>query len=700
MDALSYATTALALVSLAGLTVTLRLLRTRPRQRQADPFLERLVETMPDPIYVKDADGRFMLVNAAFCTLAGRARQDILGREAAAVFPGRHGAASLKNDAMTMACGFEDVAEETAYDADDNKHTFMTRKALYVDDAGKHHVVGVIRDITRRKQAERALARSESRYRRIVETANEGIWSVDARWRTTYANAVMAMMLGTTPAEMTDRPVGDFLFAEDAPLHQAMLRREALPPGGGLYERRLRRLDGEEIWTLIAVSSEYDASGNLVGSVGMFTNITERKRAEQTLRQSETRLAAAKEAAETASKAKSEFLANMSHEIRTPLNGLLGMLQLLEDTPLDAEQRDFVVTALDSGRRLTRLLTDILDLARVESGKLALAPSPFSPRAVLAAVQSVFSVALDQRGLTLSIAVHSGVPQRLFGDEGRIRQILLNLVGNAVKFTESGSIRLEAACSPEPGPNLTRLVLCVSDTGIGIPQEKLGSVFDSFTQVDASNTRPHQGAGLGLSIVNGLVRLMGGTIRIDSEPGVGTCILCSLPLAKVDPEPERETPGPSQAQTPNLRLLLVEDERINRLTVGTLLRKQGHSIVEAASGPDALDIFAREPFDAVLLDIQMPGMDGLETLALLRDETIHGHKACTPVVALTAHAMAGDRERFLAAGMDAYLAKPVEASALAAVLGRLARRAGKGDDGRGSGAGNGGDGGGTGAGEG
>ncbi|MEA5087500.1 PAS domain S-box protein [Solidesulfovibrio sp.] len=643
------------------------------RSRDEDPLLSRIVETMPDPFYVKGPDGRFMRVNDALCVLAGRARQEIIGRDAQEVFPGLHGAASLKNDAMTLACGYEDVAEETAYDADDRRRTFMTRKTLHIDGAGNRHVVGVIRDITNRKQAERALAQSENRYRRIVETANEGIWAVDANWRTTYVNAVMAVMLGATPEELAGRSVADFLFAEDAELHRAMLRREALPPGGGLYERRLKSVGGAEIWMLIAVSSEYDASGRFAGSVGMFTNITERKHAEESLRLSETRLAAAKAAAESASKAKSEFLANMSHEIRTPLNGLLGMLQILEDTSLDEEQRDCVITALDSGRRLTRLLTDILDLSRVESGKLNLEIAPFSPRALLASIQSTFAVALKQRGLSLGIAVAPNVPPRLRGDEGRIRQILLNLVGNAVKFTEHGGISLEAACYPVDDQDALRLVLGVSDTGIGIPHGKLAAVFDTFTQVDASNTRPHQGAGLGLSIVDRLVHLMGGAIWIDSEPGVGTCILCSLPLAKADHESVSPEPQTPQTVAPGLRLLLVEDERINRLAVGSLLRKQGHIVVEAAAGPDALEIFAKEPFDAVLLDIQMPGMGGLETLALLRDPAIHGDKARTPVIALTAHAMAGDRERFLAAGMDDYLAKPVESAALVAALARLPR---------------------------
>ena len=309
-------------------------------------------------------------------------------------------------------------------------------------------------------------------------------------------------------------------------------------------------------------------------------------------------------------------------------------------------------------------------------------------------MRAVFKSALAQRELPLITVLDPSVPPRLLGDEGRIRQICLNLVGNAVKFTNAGEVRLEACAMPDTEPGRIRLVLAVSDTGIGIPPAKLPTIFEAFTQVDTSSTRAFQGAGLGLSIVERLARLMGGTIRIDSEPGVGTIALCSLYLevavaAQAPDEAGKigETGdgtgkigkiGETGGGTDLLRLLLVEDEAINRLAVGGLLRRDGHAVLEAASGREALDVLARSPVDAVLLDIQMPDMDGLETLAAIRQGAAAGAWPDPPVIALTAYAMAGDRERFLAAGMDDYLAKPVEHRELTRVLARLT--AGRGRD--------------------
>jgi PAS domain S-box-containing protein len=395
-------------------------------------------------------------------------------------------------------------------------------------------------------------------------------------------------------------------------------------------------------------------------------------------------LLAAKEAAEQASRAKSEFLANMSHELRTPLNGIHGMAQLLATTTLSPEQREYVDAALTSCRRLTRLLGDILDLSRVESGKLDFVAEPFRLADLLDALVTAFEPACREAGLAWSIDILPGTPATLYGDEDRVRQILFNLVGNALKFTERGSLSLEVWAGPVTAAGAGSVLFTVADTGVGIPPDELEAVFEAFHQVESSFTRRFQGAGLGLAIVQRLVGLMGGAIAMESEVGRGTRITCALPLVRVGkagerPEGEPEAAAPDAAKTTPtvLRLLVAEDDAISALVVQRILEKLGHSVIVARDGREAVEMAQAQRPDLILMDVSMPELDGIEAAAAIREAERRDGRPGIPIVALTAHAMAGDRETLLQAGMDDYLSKPVSRTELQAAMGRLlGRRAG------------------------
>ncbi|MCU1274628.1 MAG: putative ATPase [Bryobacterales bacterium] len=364
-----------------------------------------------------------------------------------------------------------------------------------------------------------------------------------------------------------------------------------------------------------------------------------------------------------ASELKNRFIANLSHEMRTPISGVIGLTELVLDSQLTSDQRDNLDAVKTSAESLLVLLNDILDFSKVEAGKLDIDTLPFSLRRTLQAVLKLLNVRSARKAVELSLSVAEEIPDCLEGDAGRLRQILTNLVGNAIKFTERGSITV-AVDSETRAADQVLARFSITDTGIGIPPDKLALIFQPFRQADDSISRKYGGTGLGLSISSRLVELMGGSLEVSSQPGRGSTFSFTLPLRIDAPagDPVLNASAPpcdtSAISIAGLKILLAEDHLVNQRVAVHLLEKQGCSVTAVATGVEALKALANDHFDLVLMDVQMPEMDGLAATAAIRAAEQGGSKHL-PIVAMTAHALKGDRARFLASGMDGYVSKPI-----------------------------------------
>ncbi len=394
---------------------------------------------------------------------------------------------------------------------------------------------------------------------------------------------------------------------------------------------------------------------------------------EDRIKQRTEQLEVAMQKALAASQAKSEFLANMSHELRTPMNGILGMMDLVLTSPLSSEQRDQMETAQGCAYSLLALLNDLLDLSKIEAGRMALDRVPFRPRVLMEeAVKSQSALAM-QRGVAVSMEIAPDLPDVVVGDPLRLRQILANLLSNSVKFTLEGSIVLRASSTPGPEPPWNMFQIDVIDTGMGIPSDKLQSIFEKFTQADSSINRKYGGTGLGLTITRVLVAMHGGDISVESELGRGSKFTVMLPYESAPPVKAvpHEMPaapraaGPTHGEANPASILVVEDNLVNQKMVSSILTKRGYQVQITSNGQEALQALEQKVFQLVLMDVQMPVLDGLEATRLIRKDA---RWVNLPIIAMTAHAMNGDKEGCLAAGMNAYISKPVHSAHLLSIV--------------------------------
>ncbi len=556
-----------------------------------------------------------------------------------------------------------------------------TGSAQYALETGQRRIRSLTESLLATQRRDADLERELNELRALNETlellalvaskTDNGVVILDAQGYVEWINDSFSRMTGFRPAAIRGQSLAALLFDEDAEADARRQFQRFLEAGHGLsQEIEQTRADGQTYWLSIGVTPVFSEEGDITRWVGIANDVTRRREAQRALEQ-------AKEAAEAASRAKGEFLANVSHEIRTPMNVIIGMTELTLGTRLTPEQRQYLAAVKNSAESLLRLLNDVLDLSKIEAGKLHIESVPFSLPELLQEVLKLWEPTARQKNLNTAGRVSAELPPILVGDPVRLRQILFNLIDNAIKFTERGQVSVTADLEARAGGEV-RVHFAVRDTGIGIPEHKLTSIFEAFSQADSSTSRRYGGTGLGLTISAQLVALLDGRLWVESQVGAGSVFHFCLPLQiperpAVDEDKRRGRRPPLRAKN-RLRVLVADDNPANRLLAARILEKRGHVVLQAGDGREALTVAEREPLDIVVMDAQMPEVDGLQATRQIRarEKTTQTH---LPIIALTASAMSGDRERCLAAGMDGYISKPINAQELLTLVETLGAEA-------------------------
>jgi len=690
----------LGLVTISALNIRQRSGTERELKESERKYRELSVQ-LPQTVFELDGVGKLVFMNRFGCQTLGYAKDDLSAGLSLLDLVSPQDRTRAEQDIRLALQGSPQVTEYRLIKKNASSFPAIAYSIPIVKDGKTVGLRGIFLDISERKRTEQALSESESKFRVLAEKSLVGVYIVQD-WKFKYVNPRFAEIFGYTVEEMTDRmsPKDMALYDDLKKIEDGLSSRIDADREPRYYEILGRKKNGESVVMQVFGSMTMIESKPAV--VGTALDITERKRIEEDLLR-------AKEEAEAGARAKSEFLANMSHEIRTPMNAVIGMTSLVLETGLTPEQREYLETIRSSGEALLLIINDILDFSRIERGKIDLESLPFSLQSCIEEAVSIISSLAHEKGLDLRYAADGQIPETICGDQARLRQVLVNLLSNAVKFTRQGEIEVRAAAQPL-SPEQFEIQFSVRDTGIGISGDTAGRLFQPFSQADASTSRKFGGTGLGLAICKRLVELMDGRIWFESTPGRGSTFYftikaraCLIPAAKSADQPADKTadksdafsaatsgggtsdemqgevqgevqsevqseasgdlPGLSQAAgsrgpklSGDLRILLAEDNMVNQRMALLMLKKLGYRADSVANGIEAVSALERESYDLVLMDVQMPEMDGLEATREIRRRWPDGSPK---IVALTAHAIAGDREKCLQSGMDDYICKPI-----------------------------------------
>ena len=629
----------------------------RRSMRKIELF-RHVLDELPVATYVKSADLAFEFVNKAWTGITGISKEQAIGHTDRDFFIGE-GEGFADRDLEVLSTGVTNETEETLTHTDGALRQLIAKKSRLIASDGSVHLIGSSTDITEVKAREIRLQeslRENEIFRSLIDNVPVAIYAKRDDLKLFYVNKYWTQLTGVSSEEAVGKT--DFEVSGENGLAFMESDRAILRTGENqVVEETLAQADGSVRYQIARKSSLVASDGSLY-LLGSTIDVTEQKQREKELQEAQRR-------AVLADRAKSEFLANMSHEIRTPMNGVLGMAELLAKSDLDPKQKTFTEIIVKSGNALLTIINDILDFSKIDAGQLVLDPAPFRLAEAIEDVATLISTRAKEKDLELIVRVEPGLGDVYVGDVGRIRQIITNLIGNAVKFTDSGHVLVDV--SGEPIGAGTKIRIAVSDTGIGIPAEKLGVVFEKFSQVDASSTRRHEGTGLGLAITSRLVSLMGGEIGVESAEGKGSTFWFTVTLPNAGHSGHRRV---TPFDVTGARVLVVDDNQVNRAILTEQMASWTFDACAAESGVEGLKVLMAAAahgiaVDCIVLDYQMPGMTGAEMARILRaTEPI----AETPIVMLTSVDQSLSNSSYRDLSIDAQLTKPARSSALLETL--------------------------------